>query len=868
MSRGSARTISTTPPRAEAVYRQVLQLAPDDASIALPACRALERIYSRGDSQQLREILRIEVRLEDEQRRASRAARAARRAVRDGARRPARGDRGLARAARGRPERRARALGARPPLRADAELARARRGACACASARATTATRAGRCMVRIARTLADKLTDVPAAILAYRAVIDDFGADRASLGAARGALRAGRPLAGPGRHARVRPRAGRDSGATSSPSWRASARSGRSSSGDVASAPSRRTGRRWRSIRRTRAAAARSRRCWSDDDGAPRGGRDPPPALRGRRPAREAPAGPRDRGRARGLDLGEARHHRPGGEGRRGPACRRAAGARRTRRAGCARPSRIRSCRQWIERVERLAAATGKHAELVELLRAAVGDIVDGDLQLEVTLRIAEIARSPLGETALAKEYYAKALDLRGDDRRALVALESLYEETGDHAALARRGQAAGRRRGLRCRSASSSSSSRPRSATRSSATRAAAIARLRADPRDGARREGHRRARAPLRPGRALARPDRALRAADRGARIVQRAQGGAASRPRHGPREADRRRRARVRRVRRGARDRSEAPAVGGIPRGADGPARARGARRRDARAGVPGAPRLEARHDHARGSPRRQPGPGRAPPAPATALQAARGAGRGLQGRARDDRAPPHGGPDRRGHVGRARAARARRQRRGAARGRLRGRAREDPVGRAGDRPAREAHRGALRGAEERRPRPSLLPPRLRLRPGGQERQLRGDRSPAARDRAGRPIGSSSTATRSSSSTTPSSASGRSTPSRSCRRRSCRTTPGRSTRTAPRSTSTRAISTPSRRSRASTRAASGGATSRTSRGGAPSRARCPRTRRASAWSSRSSWSGGSARRRPASTSCRPSWSSRPS
>ncbi|HEY5145376.1 MAG TPA: hypothetical protein VII82_01350, partial [Polyangiaceae bacterium] len=51
--------------RAEAVYRQVLQLAPDDASIALPACRALERIYARGDSQQLREILRIEVKLEE-----------------------------------------------------------------------------------------------------------------------------------------------------------------------------------------------------------------------------------------------------------------------------------------------------------------------------------------------------------------------------------------------------------------------------------------------------------------------------------------------------------------------------------------------------------------------------------------------------------------------------------------------------------------------------------------------------------------------------------------------------------------------------------------------------------------------------------
>ncbi len=72
-----------------------------------------------------------------------------------------------------------------------------------------------------------------------------------------------------------------------------------------------------------------------------------------------------------------------------------------------------------------------------MSLLRGAVVEILDGELQLEVTLRIAEIARSPLGDRALAKEYYVRALDLRGDDRRALVALEVLYEETGDYPAL-----------------------------------------------------------------------------------------------------------------------------------------------------------------------------------------------------------------------------------------------------------------------------------------------------------------------------------------------------------------------------------------------------------------------------------------------
>src|ERR1019366_5051805 len=91
----------------------------------------------------------------------------------------------------------------------------------------------------------------------------------------------------------------------------------------------------------------------------------------------------------------------------------------------------------RWLEHVERLAAVTGKYAELVDLLRVGVGGILDGDLQLEVTLRIADVARARLGDVTLAKEYYSKALELRADERRALVALESLYEETGENAAL-----------------------------------------------------------------------------------------------------------------------------------------------------------------------------------------------------------------------------------------------------------------------------------------------------------------------------------------------------------------------------------------------------------------------------------------------
>ena len=86
----------------------------------------------------------------------------------------------------------------------------------------------------------------------------------------------------------------------------------------------------------------------------------------------------------------------------------------------------------KWIERAERLTTATRKHSGLVSLLRSVVDEIQDGDLRLEVTLRIAEIALAELADAVLAKDYYARALDLRGDDRRALVALESLYERTG----------------------------------------------------------------------------------------------------------------------------------------------------------------------------------------------------------------------------------------------------------------------------------------------------------------------------------------------------------------------------------------------------------------------------------------------------
>jgi tetratricopeptide (TPR) repeat protein len=86
-----------------------------------------------------------------------------------------------------------------------------------------------------------------------------------------------------------------------------------------------------------------------------------------------------------------------------------------------------------WFEHMERLAAATSRQAEYVKLLCDVVPEIFDGDVQLIVTPKIADLARHKLADRELAREYYKKALELRAEGKQALTALESLYEESGD---------------------------------------------------------------------------------------------------------------------------------------------------------------------------------------------------------------------------------------------------------------------------------------------------------------------------------------------------------------------------------------------------------------------------------------------------
>lgn len=90
-----------------------------------------------------------------------------------------------------------------------------------------------------------------------------------------------------------------------------------------------------------------------------------------------------------------------------------------------------------WIETAERLTEATGRWAELCALYQEVAPGILDGEAQQNVRLRIGELAKDKLGDRDLAIASYRKALDARGDDRRAMIALEALYEAANDPASL-----------------------------------------------------------------------------------------------------------------------------------------------------------------------------------------------------------------------------------------------------------------------------------------------------------------------------------------------------------------------------------------------------------------------------------------------
>ncbi len=82
------------------------------------------------------------------------------------------------------------------------------------------------------------------------------------------------------------------------------------------------------------------------------------------------------------------------------------------------------------VETLERLTAATGRFADTVALYREVAPDVLDGDIQLKILSRVGELAEQRLEQPELAIEYYKKALELRPDDRAAMLALEALYDK------------------------------------------------------------------------------------------------------------------------------------------------------------------------------------------------------------------------------------------------------------------------------------------------------------------------------------------------------------------------------------------------------------------------------------------------------
>ncbi|MBS2012098.1 MAG: tetratricopeptide repeat protein [Deltaproteobacteria bacterium] len=420
--------------RAEAIHRQVLDLAPEDPSIALPAVRALERIYSaRGKTRELADVLRVQVRLEEAVP-VRRELLARLGALSEG---ELKDDAAAIAAWKSRLEddpADEQALAALDRLyertgdhRALVEVLRSRERIAADQGDKDARKT----LMTRAAEALADRLNDVPEAILAYRSVLDDFGADRAILGAL----------------VRLYEKAEQ---------WPDLAETLEAELALVTSDAD-------RIALLTTLADVRRRRLGSTEE-AIEGYRQALTLDPSNEPARaaleqllddqgaqrEAAEILRPLYEASGLESKLVRvldiqiEHESGLEGRLELYAR----AADVTEGPLADPARsfsytARALREaagdpavgaWIERAERLAARIGDFRELVHLFREVAPDILDEEQQLGLTRRIAELARTKLSDAALAKEYYTKALDLRSDDAAALFALEQLHEEGAEH--------------------------------------------------------------------------------------------------------------------------------------------------------------------------------------------------------------------------------------------------------------------------------------------------------------------------------------------------------------------------------------------------------------------------------------------------
>ncbi|MCL2725127.1 MAG: tetratricopeptide repeat protein [Polyangiaceae bacterium] len=418
--------------RAEAVHRQVVDLAPDDLRIALPAARALERLYTSASnkSRELADVLRIQVKLEESValRRdlIGRLAGICEDVLND--------DAAAVAAWKMRIDddpSDEQALSALDRLyertadhRALVEVLRAREKRAESGEARKAL-------MVRGAQVLGDRLGDVPEAIVAYSAIVDDFGADRPVLDALAALYEKD------SRWHDLVDTLETELGLMTSDEDRVATlvRLGDLRKTRLGNVPS--------SIEAYRQALtldpdhvpARAALEELLDDEDVRG--DVAEILR---PLYETSGLEAKLVRVLDIQIGEEQdlharldllaHAADVTENSLGDPARAFGYAARGLRESAAEPSMP----VWIERATRLTDKTGDYSSLVEVFCDVVKDVPDEERHIELLLRIADLARTKLSDAALAKRYYRSALDVRGDDARALSALEQLYEEAGEH--------------------------------------------------------------------------------------------------------------------------------------------------------------------------------------------------------------------------------------------------------------------------------------------------------------------------------------------------------------------------------------------------------------------------------------------------
>lgn len=85
---------------------------------------------------------------------------------------------------------------------------------------------------------------------------------------------------------------------------------------------------------------------------------------------------------------------------------------------------------RARIERVADLARMSSREGDLLEVLRGCAPDLADAELQRDTQIMVADLARGTRRDLDLARAWYEKALETHPDYIPALDALASLHEE------------------------------------------------------------------------------------------------------------------------------------------------------------------------------------------------------------------------------------------------------------------------------------------------------------------------------------------------------------------------------------------------------------------------------------------------------